>query len=406
MTDKDIISYFKNITVHNWNNIPEEYKIYLNNRFSDSESIKESYWRILNNIEIRPVCHICGSKVKFIGKSNNVFSKTCSKECTSKLKHKLFTGYRYNDEQKHSIREKTKKTLFDRYGDEHFNNRNKAKETCLKKYGVTSYAKTNECKEKTKNTMLQKYSVEYASQLDTNIFKTNNPQKDPSIKEKTKQTRLDKYGKYMSDNNVLKLYSVEVNEKRHESFINTMLDKYGNINYRNLEKHKKTCIERYGVDSYSKTQEFKDKLNENMKEIFVKRFMTRKQNHTFNTSTPEIESYELLKQKYPNTISQYKSEQYPFVCDFYIPEIDTYIECNYHWTHGKKPYTGSEEDRQILEKWKAKNTKYYDNAINTWTIRDVKKINTFIKNNLNFKLFYNINELKNWLGYDIRQNLE
>ncbi len=33
---------------------------YLKNRFKDSESLKETLYRIKNNIEIRPVCKTCG----------------------------------------------------------------------------------------------------------------------------------------------------------------------------------------------------------------------------------------------------------------------------------------------------------------------------------------------------------
>ena len=95
---------------------------------------------------------------------------------------------------------------------------------------------------------------------------------------------------------------------------------------------------------------------------------------------------------------QYKSDEYPFCCDFYIPSINLYIECNFSWTHGGHSYDkDNEEDQLILEKWKEKNTKYYDNAINTWTIRDVRKRNIAKQNNLNYIEFWNLNELKNWL---------
>jgi hypothetical protein len=51
---------------------------------------------------------------------------------------------------------------------------------------------------------------------------------------------------------------------------------------------------------------------------------------------------------------------------------------------------------EILNKWKSKNTKYYNNAINTWTKLDVKKLKAFKENNLNFKIFYNISQFNNW----------
>ena len=93
-------------------------------------------------------------------------------------------------------------------------------------------------------------------------------------------------------------------------------------------------------------------------------------------------------------MSQYKDARYPFACDFYIPSLDLFIECNYHWTHGSKPYEGTDDDRQIVEKWKAKGTKFYINAINTWTIRDVNKLNIAKQNKLKIKIFYNIFDFK------------
>ena len=50
-----------------------------------------------------------------------------------------------------------------------------------------------------------------------------------------------------------------------------------------------------------------------------------------------------------------------------------------------------------LKLWESKNTKFYRNAIITWTCRDVIKRNIANMNNLNYIEFWNINELENWL---------
>ena len=104
-----------------------------------------------------------------------------------------------------------------------------------------------------------------------------------------------------------------------------------------------------------------------------------------------------MKEYYPDIVSQYKDNRYPFACDFYIPSLDLFIECNYHWTHGGKPYEGTENDKKIVEKWKTKNTKFYNNAIQTWTVRDVNKRNTVKENKLNYIEFWNIDDLKTWM---------
>ena len=40
---------------------------------------------------------------------------------------------------------------------------------------------------------------------------------------------------------------------------------------------------------------------------------------------------------------------------------------------------------------------YYDKIIYTWTDLDVRKLECFKDNNLNYKIFYSLNELKEWI---------
>ena len=106
----------------------------------------------------------------------------------------------------------------------------------------------------------------------------------------------------------------------------------------------------------------------------------------------------MLVEKYKDVRRNYKSEQYPYACDFYIPSSDLYIECNFHWTHGDHAYNENDyNDKLRLEYMKYKNNTYYDNAINTWTIRDVNKRNTAKANNLNYIEFWTFDEFKAWI---------
>lgn len=244
---------------------------------------------------------------------------------------------------------KLKKTCLEKYGDENYRNTDKARETCLRKYGVSSYLKTEEFKAKSKATRLEKYGDENYS----------NP-------EKTNETCIKRYG-----------------------------------SCRNYAKIKETMQKRYGVSSFLSSNVI-NKMR-NSPEIQAKIQKTKRKNHTFNTSKDESKDYELLVEKFgkEDVIAQYKSKEYPFNCDFYIKSIDTYIECNYFWMHGKHPYNpNSSDDLKILEKWKAgsKSKKAYSIAITTWTIRDVKKIETAKKNNLRYKTFYTNVDFKNWLN--------
>ena len=126
-------------------------------------------------------------------------------------------------------------------------------------------------------------------------------------------------------------------------------------------------------------------------------------NNSFNKSKAEDNYYKFLLEYYSdNDIERnHYTDKYPFRCDFYIYSEDKYIECNYHWTHGGKPYEGTKEDLDKIKLWKSKNTKFYNNAINTWSILDVKKFNISKKNNINYLVFWNIDELKKWIdNYD------
>ena len=165
------------------------------------------------------------------------------------------------------------------------------------------------------------------------------------------------------------------------------------------EKVKKTNIEKYGAKTYAESIFWKDKINNvdwqnNRKQ---KEYETKKKNNSFNSSKPEEEIYNLLLQKYPDTVRQHRSDLYPFNCDFYIPSLDLYIEYQGTWTHGNHPFNkDNEEDLKILEKWKNKNTKFYNNAIKVWTIKDPLKRKIAKENNLNCIEFFNMKEFLEW----------
>ena len=118
-----------------------------------------------------------------------------------------------------------------------------------------------------------------------------------------------------------------------------------------------------------------------------------RKNGTFKSTKAEDRFYSLLLEKYApeDVLRQYKDSRYPFNCDFYIKSEDLFIEINLHWTHGFRPYNpeDSECQNQLLE-WqeKAKTSQFYKNAIETWTVRDVKKLQVARENNLNYKVIY------------------
>lgn len=127
----------------------------------------------------------------------------------------------------------------------------------------------------------------------------------------------------------------------------------------------------------------------------------KKTNGTFNTSKPEEHAYELLCEYFNenNIIRQYKSEEYPFNCDFYIKTINTYVECNFTWTHNDHFFDETnEDDMKVVQLWQSKNTDYYRNAIETWTIRDVNKRKVAELNHLNYLVFWNFEQFLDWIS--------
>lgn len=312
---------------------------YLENRYAYFFSYRETLNRIYNKIEEQPICKYCGTPISSISGSSfccNEHKILCRKEIS--------------------------------------------KQTCLEKYGVDNVSKIpglmkfvaktvdyNKRQEKMKETLLNKYGIDNPGKLQSTI--------DAS-------------------------HTIDVINKQKESREITCLTKYGCKNSMQAdiskESYKQTCLEKYGVDNYFKTQEFKDKLN--WENILNKRYKTQKKNNSFNISTDEDICYNILLKYFPDIIRQYKSDKYPYNCDFYIPELDLYIEYNGSWTHGGHPFNeNNKDDILLLEKWKNKNTDYYNNAIYTWTIRDINKRNIAKENNLNYIEFWNLPDVYKWL---------
>lgn len=274
----------------------------------------------------------------------------------------------------------------------------RTKEVCLDRYGVTNPFAAPEVKDKIKQTMLDHHGVEYVGQAAISKQKTKEALLDhygvdsysktaefkqliadskDEIIAKMKTTCIEKYGV----DNVLKV--PEIQQKKYD----TTLERYGDGHYSNREKAKATALARYGTDNLAAVPE-----------IQAKQHATKRRNGTFNTSKPEERFYIKLCEKYGSSdiIRQHRDSRYPFLCDFYIKSLDTFIELNISWTHGEHPFDDKNPaDIAKLEKWREKaiTSKYYENAITTWTKRDQVKIATAKSNKLNYITYYKEAEL-------------
>lgn len=342
----DYISSKKSVREHQ---TPKDIVEYMINRFEEKVSFKEALYRFRNKIFETPKCKICGNKIKF---GREGFSNYCCRKCMAagasitKKNNPIFV-YNFS---KPEVREKAKQTIISKYGVDNVQRlkevREKAKQTKLERYGDENYNNT----EKFKNTCREKYGC-------------NVPAQNKEIREKQVKTSFERYGGYF-----------------------------------NKEQVSKTIQEKYGVEWFTQTDIIKEKNN--TIEAKEKQYRTKKKNKSFNSSKKEKECFGIISKIYPDVITQYRSEEYPFNCDFYIPSTKMYIEFNGNWTHGGHAYDeNNKDDINTLNIWneKAKTSDFYKNAIYTWTIRDVNKRNCAKANNLNFYEFYNINDLKDFL---------
>lgn len=149
-----------------------------------------------------------------------------------------------------------------------------------------------------------------------------------------------------------------------------------------------TSLKKYGITNAGNCRDARIKAN-----------YTMRQNG--NYSSEEDYFANELKKLGINYISQYSSNVYPYLCDFYLPNSDTYIELNLYWSHGKHYFDETNEnDVKILQKWKDKaktGHKQYKNAINVWTKSDLEKLNKAKANNLNYVVLWTHEEIINYV---------
>jgi G:T-mismatch repair DNA endonuclease (very short patch repair protein) len=164
----------------------------------------------------------------------------------------------------------------------------KRKKTCLEKYGVEYTSQIPETRKLAKKTWLEKYGVEH-------------PLQNKEIKEKTASTNLQKYGyraptqslevleKRKQNNN--KKYGVDSPSKLNdvkEKVKNTCLKKYGTKspfqNKQIQDQAKKIWMEKYGVNNPSKLESVKEKKRINkIEKYFIQLFNS---NRLKNLITP------------------------------------------------------------------------------------------------------------------------
>ena len=209
-------------------------------------------------------------------------------------------------------------------------------------------------------------------------YEIDNPFKLQEFQEKGVRTRLEKYGGE---------YTLSRGSCLEPQARATFAQNMKNIEYKKsiVDKRCETCERNYGVDSYSKTDEFKTRMSDSSSIWVPKMFATKKSKGNLNTSC--VENY--IANELQGFEREYVSDKYPYHADFYDSDRDLFIEVNAHWTHGGHWYdTFSAFDAQKLTSWLAKSSSYIDKAIKTWTVSDVAKRQCARDNKLNYVTFW------------------
>lgn len=192
-----------------------------------------------------------------------------------------------------------------------------------------------------------------------------------------------------------------------------------------MNKSYNSCLEKYGFKRASMSEDIKNKIFEtniekygnkctlNNEAVREKAERTFRKNKSSSKSYEEMKILDILKTKFSDVKTQYKEYRYPFKCDYYIPNLDLFIEYQGSWVHGPNKYNchckfdpQNEYHLEVVEKMLLENSKYYDKVVNTWTQRDVLKRNTAKQNNLNYLEFFNMNEFNKWFEEIDKKNID
>lgn len=277
--------------------------------------------------------------------------------------------------------------------------RQKRINTCMKKYGAKTWAESDigrqqlhdiicsdDVQQKSRKTCTERYGAPLWSQSETGRKRLSELMSSDEMKDKIKRGYVSAYGvdHYM-----------KTEEGRNKARERLDADR--------RQKIREAMFQKYGVYSFFESDAFKHNLDE----FHKKADRTKRSHGTFNSSKPEITLFSLLKDVFGenNVLFQYSDDvRYPFHCDFYVKPLDLFIELNAHWSHGGHFFDENNSvDVALLETWEEravmKGSKYYRQAIHTWTVLDKQKLNVAIKNNINYLVFWknDLSDAREWL---------
>lgn len=189
------------------------------------------------------------------------------------------------------------------------------------------------------------------------------------------------------------------------------------------EKSRQTCLAKYGVEYTGQAEIKKQRCKETflknygvdhnwknkdvIKQCILNRFKNKIEINNICSSKDEQKCFEILNTRFKTIIRQcIDKSKYPFYCDFYIKDIDAWVEFNGFMTHGDHPFDKNNKDDLIKLQYlykmdlchKSPGDNLYNSTIYTWTVKDPIKRQIANKNKLNYFEFFTVKELQNWVN--------
>lgn len=170
-------------------------------------------------------------------------------------------------------------------------------------------------------------------------------------------------------------------------------------------KNKATNMRLYGVEHNWN----KGELRKHQEETMLKKYKVRhnwqsgklRSKEKFKIS--ELEQYFMDKLDELNIDFKYRyfdeSGRYPYECDFYLPDTDTFIEINGTALHDNHIFdSNSEKDVEHLEYLKSRtDSSWYQSKVRIW-LKDKEKYDYAIENKLNYVIIWNDNHIDKFIN--------
>lgn len=268
---------------------------------------QEAFYCLKHDIIEIPKCKICGAPAKFNGKCYGIVCEDHNANQVESKKIKCLESFNKNNNWE-DVKRKARQTRLERYGDanyslygsksfkenmkekygnENYHNQEKIKETCLKKYGVTCNLSINSS-ERSKRIWSQKHDniVNKSKLTSLNKYGVDHFSKTKDFSKSFHNTIMSHYGSLLQFHEYVKKRSKE-----------TLLKRYNNENYNNINKIKETIYNRRHKFEIDNNCTIYDNLTEKYGQGW----------HSLNLPIIYDGRYRYISNKYIKNIEQYAS---------------------------------------------------------------------------------------------------